>query len=153
MKVSRTIVSEHTKVIAGQPDPDYECAFRATAATTHQRCAEDWARATFESIPRPLRALLRIGWRSALGLRLGPYPSPDHILGWRIGTQEANHVVLLQRSALIEAYNVVEVTEAHVTWSTLVNYRHPAARPVWGLAAPIHQLILPLLVHRVCRTR
>jgi hypothetical protein len=95
-----------------------------------------------------VRLLLTLGWRHALGLPLGPYPSPDHVLGWRIGTREAARIVLSQRSGLIEAYNVIEVTDAQVIWSTLVNYRHPVARAVWAFVAPIHVLTLPCLLAR-----
>lgn len=64
-----------------------------------------------------------------------PYPFHDYILGGRIGTREVDRI-LMQRSALIEAYNVVGITEGSVTWATLVNHRHPAARAVWRLSCP-----------------
>ena len=63
---------------------DYTDSFEAPIATANDRTPEQWARAVFEHAPRPVRRLLVSGFRYGLGLRLGPRPSPEHVLGWEI---------------------------------------------------------------------
>jgi hypothetical protein len=147
----RIRVPERTRAVSGLPEPDYACAFRSAHPPTDTRSAEQWARVVFEGASRPVRLFLTLGWRIVLGLRLGPYPSADHVLGWRIGASEPGLIVLDQRSRLITAHNVVEVDGASICWTTFVKYRHPAAPAVWALVKPFHVLTIPRLLRRAGR--
>lgn len=63
--------------------PDYTDRFTADKSPD-SRTAEAWMRAVLEGAPAMLRWFVRFGWRAALGFRLGPAGSPEHILGWPI---------------------------------------------------------------------
>jgi hypothetical protein len=63
---------------------DYDDCFTAPRAATDDRTPEQWARAVFEGAPPPVRWFLVNGFRYGLGLRFGPQPSPEHVLGWAI---------------------------------------------------------------------
>jgi hypothetical protein len=45
----------------------------------------------------------------------------------------------------------VTVQKTTVTWVTLVHYSHPAARPLWAIARPIHHLTMRYLLARASR--
>jgi len=52
---------------------------------------------------------------------------------------------------LLDAANVFLVGPDTVTWVTLVRYRRPFARLVWGALAPVHQLTVAPLFTRAAR--
>jgi hypothetical protein len=101
----------------------------------------------FEDAPLGLRQVLVGGWL-ALGLRLAPRPSPDHVLGWRIASTTPDTIVLELDSKLMSAQNVIEVDGTRVVWTTLVHYRNRLGAVMWSAAAPVHHLILPRLLGR-----
>jgi hypothetical protein len=88
-----------------------------------------------------------------LRLKLGPRPSEDHVLGWEVGDGDlvAGSTALLAASQFLRACNIVTVQETTVTWVTLVHYSHPAARPLWAIARPIHHLTIRYLLTRASR--
>jgi hypothetical protein len=104
----------------------------------------------FEGAPAALRWCIVFGWRHVLGLRLGPRPSADHVLGWAIadGDLVAGSTALTAASRLLRANNIVAVDPSGVTWVTLVHYSHAAARPLWALARPFHHLTIRYLLAR-----
>lgn len=131
---------------------DYTCAFALPRLAVDRRTAEQWSRAVFEGPPMPVRAFLTLGWRIVLGLRLGPRPAKDHVLGWRIGSAQPDLLVLEQYSPMITAHNVVQVDDKHVIWTTCVSYRNMAGRVAWALTVPFHLATIPCLLRRAART-
>ena len=83
-------------VLAVLPGAQYSSAF--TLRTTRTAAPEQWARALFEQCPAPWRALLWLGWRFGLGLRLGPRHSPDYVQGWSIVDSGAEQVTLAKQN-------------------------------------------------------
>lgn len=132
---------------------DYGVAFALTQEGTGSRSPLQWARAVFEGAPGPLRWFVVFGWRHVLGLRLGPWPSDDHVLGWTIadGDLVPGSIALTAESRFLRASNIVTVEESTVTWVTLVHYSSAAARPLWAMARPIHKLTIPYLLTRAAR--
>ena len=112
---------------------------------------EQWARAVFEGAPSGFRAVLRLGWRFALGLRLGPRGAAGYVEGWTITDNSPTAIVLAADSRLLAARNVFAVDGDTATWTTLVRYDNPLARVLWGLAAPVHQLTARPLFARALR--
>jgi hypothetical protein len=98
--------------------------------------------------PRPVRWFLLLGWRGVLGLRLGPRPSPDHILGWWIAEMSPEEVHLELYSALMKAQLTLHVSSSTAVWSTDVSYTKPLARPLWAAVGVIHRQIVPSLLGR-----
>jgi hypothetical protein len=94
-------------------------------------------------------------WTRVLGLRLGPGPSADHVLGWAIAESHfvPGSAALIAESRFLRACNTVTVESSTVTWVTLVHYSSAAARPLWALARPIHHLTIRFLLARAaCAT-
>ena len=128
----------------------YRREFRVQAA--RRLSAEQWARAVFEGAPRPLRLVLRFGWRVGLGLRLGPESGPEHVLGWRIASRTPDSVTLELRGGRITARNVARIDDGELSWTTSVRYESSLGRVLWSLAAPIHHLTMPYLLGRAVRS-
>jgi len=141
-------------VLRSAVDPvgaDYASAFASPAAGLPSRTPEQWARAAFEDAPAVLRLCLRAGWLGALGLRLGPRSSAEHVLGWRIAEREPGAITLEAHSPLLGARNVVSVDGAGLRWATFVRFESRAGRAVWAAAAPVHHRVVPLLLRRAIR--
>ncbi|MCA6091232.1 DUF2867 domain-containing protein [Streptomyces sp. SCA3-4] len=130
---------------------DYASAFALSTSSARTLTARQWAGAVFERAPTPLRQVLVAAWVLVLGLRLGPRPSPGHVLGWRVAVDGSGSVVLEAPSRLITARNVVVVEDAQVVWVTLVRYRGRVGRAVWAAATPVHHLVVPFLLRRAER--
>jgi uncharacterized protein DUF2867 len=133
-------------------DSEYDYASAFELSTVDSRPAEDWARATFEGAPGLIRRLLVLSWSVGLGLRLGPRPSREHVLGWSIIRSNAGSVELAARSRLMAARNVVDVTGSTVRWTTTVQFTRWPGRILWVVAAPIHHLVIARLLGRAGRT-
>jgi hypothetical protein len=146
-------VSDRSQGLDTLTDPDYAISFELPVERADVRTAVGWAQACFEHISRPVLWFLVGGWRFGLGLRLGPRPSTQHVLGWRIVTSVPGFVILEVRSPLLTAHNLVEVRDGRVVLTTFVRYEHPVARPLWLAAAVIHRLSVPrLLNHALMNT-
>jgi hypothetical protein len=115
------------------------------------RTPEQWARALFEGSPLVWRGVLAFGWRHILGLQLGPSHSRWHVQGWSIAETGEKTITLAAGSRLLAAANVFQVGPNTVTWVTLVHYRRPVARILWGALAPVHQLTVRPLFTRAAR--
>jgi hypothetical protein len=126
---------------------DYAAAWEIIHTGADSRSAEEWARDTFEGAPLTVRAFIVAGWIGGLGLRLGPRPSPGHVLGWTIVTTAPDLIVLSVRSVLLgTAYLVLEVEAPRVVLSSFVRYEKRPARVLWSSVAPIHQRVVPYLL-------
>jgi hypothetical protein len=128
--------------------PDYRDRFEVAIPRTDSRTAEQWLRAVFEDAPRSVRWFLLLGWRGVLGLQLGPRPSPDHILGWRIASRQSEEVRLELDSALMKAQLTLHLSSSTAVWSTNVSYMRPLARPLWAAVGVIHRRMVPFLLGR-----
>ena len=141
-------VSEEVQTVATLADPGYTYACELHTLGAGSRSAEQWARAVFERAPQPLRWFVVAGWIIGLRLRLGPRPSPSHVLGWRILSNAPTVIVLGVESFMLSARLVVQVRESEVIHATLVRYERRAARIAWAAAAPIHRRVIPFLLRR-----
>ncbi len=146
LRVHRVAVIRESR--ATDTSPDYRDRFEVAIRSTDTRTAEQWLRAVFEDAPRPMRWFLLLGWRGVLGLRLGPRPSPDHILGWRIASEEPDEVRLELHSALMKAQLALRLSSSTAVWSTNVSYTQPLARPLWAAVGVIHRQVVPYLLGR-----
>lgn len=128
--------------------PDYIDAFAVATASTETRTPEWWSRAVFEGAPCPVRWFLLLGWRGVLGLHLGPRPSADHVLGWRIVETEPDAVRLELRSTLMTAQLILRLASSMVVLTTNVYYARRFARPLWAAVGLIHRQMIPYLLGR-----
>lgn len=128
---------------------DYCDSFAVGRASSDPRSAEDWFRAAFEQSPAVFRNGLPVLWRSALGLQMGPRPSPDHVLGWQRVSAEPTLAVYGTRSPIAEANLVMRLEANRAVLSTFVHYTRPAiVKAIFVVAGPIHRAIIPYLLDR-----
>jgi hypothetical protein len=133
-------------------DAPYHDTFEARVAP-NSRSAEQWARAIFEDAPLAVRWFVVIGWRFGLALRLGPRPSPDHVLGWKIVTVAPDRITLGARSGILgQAQLVVHVEPSRIAVATVVRFKHRGARAIWSVVGLIHRRILPYLLNRAANS-
>jgi hypothetical protein len=78
-------------------------------------------------------------------------PSPDYVLGWKILSSSPAEIVIGVEGSLLTAQQVVEVQDGRVVHATVVRYKHPAARALWGVSAPIHVRTIPHLMEHTLR--
>jgi hypothetical protein len=153
-RVRRVAVPQQIAASFARSTADYAAAFAVTTEAASARTTVQWARAVFEAAPAPLRWFMVFGWTRILGLRLGPRPSDDHVLGWAIADSDVvpGSTALIATSRFMRACNTVTIEGSTVTWVTLVHYSNAAARPLWALARPIHHLTIRFLLGRAART-
>ena len=153
-RVRRVDVPQQIAGSFARSTANYAAAFAVTSDAADTRTPLQWATAAFEGAPAAVRSCLVFGWMFVLRLKLGPRPSDDHVLGWEVaeGDLVAGSTALLATSRFLRACNIVMVHETTVTWVTLVHYSHPAARPLWAIARPIHHLTIRYLLARASRT-
>jgi len=149
LRARRVEVPEETDALAGS---SYASAFAVSMPGADARSAEQWARAVFECAPAALRSFVLFGWRYVLGFRLGPRPSPAHVLGWKILSNAPDALVLELRSPFATARKIVRVEHSRVVISTFVRYERRLGGALWAAVAPVHHRTEPwLLGHAAAR--
>ncbi len=130
---------------------DYESAFSVDADPADRRSAEQWARAMYESPATAERLFVWYGWK-ALTARLGPYPSDDHVLGYRIEANEQDRICFSVEWALGLACDLVLYTgPSSAALASFVELKRPAARIVWPTVVPMHERIVTRWLSRAAR--
>jgi hypothetical protein len=145
--VRRIAVTEYDHANDRLGTSNYAAAWEVAVAGASGRSAEIWARAIFEDAPRALRLFIVAGWICGLGLRLGPRPSPTHVLGWEIASRETDRIILSVRSVVLgTARFVLSVQESRIVLVSSVGYERPWAGVVWRIVTPLHHRIVPYLL-------
>lgn len=152
-RVRRVEVPQPIAASFARSTANYAAAFALATEAAGTKTSLQWAREVFEGAPAALRWCIVFGWRRALGLKLGPRPSDDHVLGWAVaqGDLVPGSTALLAESRFLRAHNIVTVEPSTITWVTLVHYSHWVARPLWAMARPIHHLTIRSLLARAAR--
>lgn len=132
---------------------DFACGYQVAIAPGDQRSSEEWARDIWEGAPAPLRWFMLAGWRFALGLRLGPLHSPEHILGWRIEDASTDETVCQLRSKFLSAHNDFRLVDQMLIWSTFVSFERPWARIIWPPVSVIHRLLVRISLRRAAAVK
>ena len=122
---------------------DYTDGFALERGRADAASSERWARASLEDAPLALRWFIIAGWRIVLRLRLGPRPSPDYVLGWKIIGRAPEETVLELRSSFLTAHLVFRLDGQRVIWSTFVQYDRRLAGFVWPPVSLLHRRIVP----------
>ena len=89
--------------------------------------------------------------RGALGLRLGPAGSPDHIGGWTVASNDPGTTVLHMDSWMLVVRLVIEVSDAHTTLTSLLRYDRRPARRVWAVVGIGHRAMVPVVLGGAAR--
>lgn len=88
--------------------------------------------------------------RHVLRFRLGPYASPEHIIGWTIARSDHDELVLTARGPLMHGVLTLRrQDDRRARLTTRVHYCHKtAARTVWAVVGPLHRAVAPRLMAR-----
>ena len=147
-RATKVAVPDHIRRRTGIDRIDYEAAFHVGADVTDGRNAEQWARAMYESPPTVERLFVWYGWKM-LTARLGPYPSDDHVLGYRIETNERDYIRFNVEWGLgLSCALVLYLDGSSATLASFAQLTRPAARIVWPLVVPFHERIVPRWLSR-----
>jgi hypothetical protein len=141
--------------LLGSDRYDYADAFEIRLLESDARSSEQFARSALEQAPWAARWTIRIAHRHLLRLRLGPDPSPNHIIGWQIVASESDLIHLEALSPLLGRGVLLgrrlAPTRARIT--TYLFYKRPApARALWAIAGPVHRKVAPYLLQRAAAT-
>lgn len=143
----RIEVREQTRAVGPLSEADYAASWEVSIPNGDSRSPEQWARSTFEDAPRALRGFIVAGWIAGLGLQLGPRPSRDHVLGWKIVTATRDHIHLSVESVLLgTAHLVVQADGSRVLLTSVVRYEKRGARAIWSAVQPLHHRVIPYLL-------
>ncbi len=141
--------------VAAMPDADYVDVSVLPADDATDWSPEEWARAVLELAPSARRFGF-IPWRVLLGLRLGPWPSPDHVHGWKIADRGDDWLRLETASWMMTCHAVVRVEDAQTSAALFVRYDNPIAALWWPLLSPVHRRAMPVIMgqgRRVLRAK
>ena len=151
-RAHRVAVSEAPPSTVGSPD--YADAFGVTRSPADLRSAEQWARDGFESLPVTMRRPLLLIHRWILGFHLGPWVSPEHVLGWRIVTSEPELLHLEARSPLLRGHMVWRLHPERLVLTTFLQYQmRRSALVVWAVIGNIHRGGGPYLLNLAAERR
>jgi hypothetical protein len=133
--------------VAAMPDADYVDVSVLPVDDADSWSPDEWARAILESSPSARRFAF-IPWQVLLGLRLGPWPSPDHVHGWRIADRGDDWVRIEASSWLMTCHAVARVEEERVTVALLVHYDNPIAALWWPPLSVVHRQAMPVILRQ-----
>lgn len=128
---------------------DYADAFEIQLDQADGRLPAQLFRAAFERA-RWVRWMVPIVHRYLLRFRLGTSSQPDHVLGWRIASSEADLIHLEADGPLMRGVIVARrARPTRLVLTTFVYYRRRAlARIVWTVVGPLHRRVAPYLLER-----
>jgi hypothetical protein len=94
-----------------------------------------------EQTPRTARSG---GWSGTglLGFQLAASGTAGTLASWQIAVDEPELLVLETDSRLMAGRMVFEACDT-VTWTTMLRYHRPAARPIWAAAKHAHRALTP----------
>jgi hypothetical protein len=127
---------------------DYQDAF--SLETPVVRTPEEWTRLVLDRAPNVLRSFVRYA-HLALGLRLAPRGSPDHLWGWAVLQSGPDAFVLGAGGGLGTPRIVVLTPPGGVVFATILRFSGLRARVVWAGVAPIHRAVARYLLDRTSK--
>jgi hypothetical protein len=137
----------------GETAADYTDVFEVPIPHGDLRTAEHMFRDALGYEPGAGGGVVLWIHRHILRFRLGPYSSPDHIIGWPIVRSDHDEIVLTTSGPLMRGELTLRRQDGQrATLTTRVHYRHKvAARTVWTAVGPLHRAVAPRLMERIAR--
>ncbi|OBA75358.1 hypothetical protein A5641_25350 [Mycobacterium sp. 1554424.7] len=137
------------RVAATATDDDYTDVFEAPMGQGDSRPAERALRDAVGDDPGAGGTVVLWIHRHVLRFRLGPYSSPDHIIGWPITLSDHDEIVLTAGGPLMRGELTLRRQDGRAVLTTRLHYRRKiAARAVWAAVGPLHRAVAPQLVKR-----
>jgi hypothetical protein len=150
-RARRTEVAAQDALLVGG-HYDYADAFEIEVLQGDTRTPEQAFRAALPNGPSGLVPLVH---RLVLRFHLGPLTSPDHLMGWRVVSSDADAIHLEAAGPLMHGVIVGRRADPSTALlTTFVIYVRPApARIVWALVGPLHRRIAPRLLELAAAAR
>ncbi|MGH3966720.1 MAG: hypothetical protein ACRDTV_00990 [Mycobacterium sp.] len=132
---------------------DYADVFEIPILDGDLRTAEQAFRDALGGKLGPLGSVVRWVHHHVLRFRLGPYSSPEHIIGWAIVRSDRDEIVLATDGPLMRGQLTLQRRDGRrVVLTTRLHYRHKiAARMVWAVVGPLHRVLAPRLMQHSAR--
>ncbi|OMC53794.1 hypothetical protein A5747_18070 [Mycobacterium sp. IS-836] len=137
----------------GESAADYADIFEVPILQGDSRTAEQAFRDGLGGEPGALAGVVPWIHRHILRFRLGPYSSPEHVIGWPIAHSDRDEIVLATGGPLMDARLTLRREDGRrAVLTTRLHYRHKlAARAVWTAVGPLHRIVAPRLMARSAR--
>jgi hypothetical protein len=116
---------------------DYADCF--SVAVSEHHTPEEWIRTAVAAMPALFTAVR--GAHRALGLRLAPADSHEHVIGWNVVCSGADQAVLGNSGWLGSARIVGLTSPGRVVLATLIEFNGSVGRALWTIAAPVHRAV------------
>jgi hypothetical protein len=139
-EASATRVDVGARVRAEFP-ADYCDAFRIASVPGHR--AREWARRSLRGADPANGSFGRLVWHRLLGFQLAGSGTAGTLVGWHIAVDEPDLLVLETDGRLMAGRMIFEASDTAVTWTTMLRYHRPAARPIWAAAGHAHRALTP----------
>ena len=135
----------------GETDADYADVFEVPILRGDERPAEQALRDALGDQPGAGGTLVVWIHRYVLRFRLGPYSSPEYVIGWQIVRSDHDEIVLATGGPLMRGQLTLRRQDGQrVILATRLHYRHKiAGRTVWAVVGPLHRAVAPRLVKRI----
>ena len=132
---------------------DYVDVFEVPILAGDVRSAEEAFRDALGEKPGAQGSFVLWIHRHVLRFRLGPYSSPEHIIGWPIMHSDHDEVVLATGGPLMRGQLKLRREDGQrAVLTTRLHYRHKIAAPaVWAIIGPLHRIMAPRLMERSAR--
>ena len=129
---------------------DYVDVFEVPMQPTDSRTAEQALRDALGRTPGAGGAAVLWIHRHILGFHLGPFSSPEHVIGWSITRLDADEIVLAANGPLMHGELDMRLQDGRrAVLTTRLHYRHKfTGRMVWTVVGPLHRIIAPQLMKR-----
>jgi hypothetical protein len=149
-RIAATALAERAHT--GEAEADYTDVFEFPILDGDLRNAEQAFRDALGDNPRALGSLVFWIHRNILRLRLGPYSSPQYVIGWPIVRSDHDEIVLATGGLLMRGQLTLRRLDGRAVLITRLHYRHKiAARTVWAMVGPLHRALAPRLMERSAR--
>jgi Protein of unknown function (DUF2867) len=150
-RIAATVRAERAQT--GETEADYTDVFEVPISHGDSRTAEQTFRDALGDQPGALGSLVLSIHRHVLRLRLGPYSSPEHVIGWPIMHSDHDEIVLATGGPLMCGELTLRRQDGRrAILTTRLHYCHKtAARAVWAIVGPLHRALAPRLMERTAR--
>jgi len=150
-RIAATALAERAHT--GETEADYADVFEVPILPGDLRTAEQAFRDALGDKPGALGSLVFWIHRHVLRFRLGPYSSPEYVIGWPIMHSDHDEIVLATGGPLMRAQLTLRREDGRrATLTTRLHYGHKiAARTVWAIVGPLHRAMAPQLMERTAR--
>jgi hypothetical protein len=147
-RIAATVLAERAQ--AGETDADYADVFEVPILRGDARTAEQALRDALGEKPGAGGTLVFWIHRHVLRFRLGPYSSPEYVIGWQIMRSDHDEIVLATGGPLMRGQLTLRRPDGRrAILATRLHYCHKiAGRTVWAMVGPLHRAVAPRLVER-----